>query len=130
MSDNHVNKAGATYGSVATYVTGFILSLVLTMTAYLMVENYGSSSSQPSHKYLLSAIMALALIQLFVQLIFFLHLDRESKPRWNLMVASFAVSVVLILVLGSLWIMNNLNYHMDAPAKTDKSIIKDEGAHY
>jgi len=127
--DHHITKTGATIGSIASYTAGFILSLVLTITAYVMVSNYSHGNSGANHKYLLSAIFALALIQLFVQLIFFLHLDRESKPRWNLMVASFAVTVVLILVLGSIWIMNNLNYHTQSPMTTDQSIIKDEGVH-
>ncbi len=36
--------------------------------------------------------------------------------------------VVAILVLGSLWIMNHLNYHM-SPAGTNSAIMKDEGIH-
>jgi len=54
----------------------------------------------------------LATIQLFVQLIFFLHLDREPKPFWNLQVLMFAAGVIVIIVVGSIWIMNNLNYNM------------------
>jgi hypothetical protein len=35
--------------------------------------------------------------------------------------------VLGILVLGSLWIMSNLNYHMQSPSQLDQSIIQDEG---
>lgn len=121
---------GAAHGTTASYVSGFILSLLLSLTAYfLVIQHKDSRAPLLSHRYLLVAIITLAVSQLFVQLLFFLHLDRESKPRWNLLVASFAAIVVLILVAGSLWIMNNLNYHKDSPTQLDKTIIKDEGVH-
>ena len=113
-------------GSPAGYIVGFVLSLVLTLVAYVLVDAeivHGQAAT--------TAIITLALTQLFVQLVFFLHLNRESKPRWNLTVAAFAVLVVLLLVLGSLWIMQNLNYHHDGqendPHQTDSYILKDEG---
>jgi hypothetical protein len=38
--------------------------------------------------------------------------------------------VLAIVVAGSLWIMNNLNYHMTmSPNQLDHSIIQDEGVH-
>ena len=61
---------------------------------------------------MITAIIFLAVVQLVVQLVFFLHLGRERQPRWNLLAFAFMAIVLLILVLGSLWIMNNLNYHM------------------
>jgi cytochrome o ubiquinol oxidase operon protein cyoD len=125
MEDNNTpaeTGAGAARGSTASYTVGFVLSLLLSLTAYFAVTHH-----QNSRRFLLITIFALALTQLLVQLLYFLHLDRESKPRWNLMVAGFAATVVLILVLGSLWIMNNLNYHMAPPAQTDQAIIHDEG---
>jgi cytochrome o ubiquinol oxidase operon protein cyoD len=129
MNQNPIHE-GQAPGNTASYVAGFVLSLLLTLTAYWLVLQH-KNSHQPlfSHRFLIITIVVLAITQLFVQLVFFLHLDSESKPRWNLLVASFAAIVVLILVLGSLWIMNNLNYHMDSPAQTDKNIIQDEGVH-
>ena len=134
MSEHKTNleNEGAVRGTTTSYVSGFILSLILTLTAYFVVVQQ-NDSAQPkfSYQYIVTFILILALVQLFVQLLFFLHLDRESRPRWNLMVASFALTVVLILVLGSLWIMHNLDYHhMESPAATDKAIIQDEGVHY
>ncbi len=117
-------------GSTTGYVAGFMLSLLLTLTSYFLVSAHRHSSNPLlSHKFSITAIVVLAIVQLIVQLIFFLHLDRENKPRWNLMIAVFAAIVVLIIVLGSLWIMKNLNYHNPMPTQTDKKIIKDEGVH-
>ncbi len=93
--------------NLSTYISGFVLSVVLTMVAYLGVVDHAFKSNA-----LIAFIIGLALIQFLVQLFFFLHLGRETKPRWKLMVLGFMVTVVLILVIGSLWIMYNLNYRM------------------
>ena len=94
-------------GTLRTYVIGFVASIVLTLGAYLLVAHH-----LLSRRLLIAAVIGLALVQFLVQLLFFLHLGRESKPRWKLMVALFMIMVVLILVFGSLWIMTNLSYRM------------------
>lgn len=111
-------------GTPASYTIGFVLSLGLTAAAYLFVVHHVLSGQR-----LVAAVVGFGVLQLFVQLLFFLHLGRESKPRWNLTVFAFALIVVGIIVIGSLWIMNNLNYNMMSPAQTDQFIIEDEGGH-
>ena len=111
-------------GSVRSYTVGFVLSIILTIGAYVI------ASHQLAHDWaLIYVLVVLAIIQLFVQLVFFLHLGRGSDSRWNLTVAAFASMVVIILVLGSLWIMKHLNYSHDSlsPQQLNQSIIKDEG---
>ncbi len=93
--------------SVESYVVGFILSLAFTLTAYVLVVQ-----RTLSRRILIIAVTILALAQFFTQLLFFLHLGRETKPRWKLLVFLFMTMIVAILVFGSLWIMYNLNYHM------------------
>lgn len=95
--------------NVKNLVIGFILSLMLTIAAYLAVTNAGDGLS---NRALICMIVGLALTQLLVQLLFFLHLGREEKPRLNLIVFAFMLVVVGIVAGGSLWIMHNLNYHM------------------
>jgi cytochrome o ubiquinol oxidase operon protein cyoD len=97
-------------GTLASYVTGYIFSVYLTFAAYLAVYNHLFK-----HLVLTGVIVGLALVQFIVQLVFFLHLGRETKPRWRLAVLIFMIIIVLILVVGSLWIMSNLNYHMTPP---------------
>ena len=97
-------KASAT---ISSYVIGFALSVVLTLTAYVLVVQHLLTG-----KALMAAIVGLAIVQLIVQLFFFLHLHRESKPRWNLVVFMFMLLILLIVVIGSLWIMHNLDYNM------------------
>ena len=112
------------HGSVLSYTVGYALSIVLTLVAY-----YVASKQVTTGWALIYALCALAVAQLFVQLSFFLHLGRESKPRWNLTVFLFALMVVIILVFGSLWIMKNLSYDHEhlSPEQLNQTIIKDEG---
>jgi len=129
MSDRETSPEGAARGNLASYLAGFGLSVVLTLAAFLLVYQHNHSQSQVfSHKYLMGALLGLAIVQLFVQLLFFLHLDRESKPFWNLQVAILAAGVVLILVIGSIWIMNNLNYNMNSPQKVQQYIRDQENS--
>lgn len=112
----------ATKQMLSAYITGFILSLLLTLAAYLVVVR-----EVVALKLVVPIIVGLAIVQLFVQLTFFLHLGREPKPRWNLMAFLFMVSVVFIVVAGSLWIMANLDYNMTH--RTDSYLLqqKDKG---
>jgi cytochrome o ubiquinol oxidase operon protein cyoD len=136
------NSNESSTGSRWTYVAGYLMSLVLTITAFLLVNKHiNSHHLNPSDDFMLVALSALALIQLFVQLVFFMHLDRESKPRWNNLALAFAAIVVFILVGGSYWIMSNLHYHytgygvthdghyLTSPSQETQYIIQDEGIH-
>ena len=116
-------------GPRLNYVIGFILSLGLTLTAFWLVHKHVASGHRyPSDKFMVAAIMALAVVQLMVQLVYFLHLDRETKPRWNLAALSFMFIVLLIVVIGSLWIMSNLNYRMlDSPSQVNDYIQSQDG---
>jgi cytochrome o ubiquinol oxidase subunit IV len=93
------------HATVSAYVMGFVLSLLLTLTAYFLVSQRLIADKGP----LISVIMGLAIIQMCVQLFFFLHLGSESKPRWNLQAFLFMTLVTIILILGSLWIMYTLD---------------------
>lgn len=96
-------------GSPAKYVSGFVLSVGLTLATYLLVTHHSFS-----REVIIVAIMSLAFVQFIVQLFFFLHLGSDTRPRWKLYVLLFMLLVVGIIVIGSLWIMNHLNYHMDS----------------
>lgn len=92
------------HGSMISYIVGFILSIALTLSSYfLVIQNVFS-------KWMLIAfISGLGVMQMIVQLLLFLQLGDEAKPRWNLLAFLFMVLVVFLLVFGSLWIMYNLD---------------------
>lgn len=92
---------------ISSYVIGFVLSTATTLAAYFAVVNQLWPFEQ-----LVALIVGLAVVQLIIQLLFFLHLSHEKGGRWKLVTFGFAVLIVAIVVVGSLWIMNNLNYNM------------------
>lgn len=61
---------------------------------------------------LLIGVTLFAIAQLCVQVIFFLHLPAKEKPYWNIIVFVYTLIIVAFLVIGSLWIMYNLNVNM------------------
>jgi len=72
-------------------------------------------------------ILCIALLQLLVQLVYFLHLNTKSEQRWNLIVFIFTVIIVAIIGVGSLWIMHHLEINMMPGPELEKAIILDEG---
>lgn len=116
--------------TLAPYITGFILSLLLTFGAYTLVRVHVSHHHQtPSDTVMEIVLPLMALLQFFIQIYFFLHLGRETKPRWRLLIFGYMVAVVIILVVGSIWIMYNLRYNMNArltPQMIDKYMQQQE----
>lgn len=91
------------HGNVKAYVLGFILSILLTLAAYILV------AGKLLHGWPLNlAIIILGIGQTWVQLRLFLHLGEEANPKWNLLSFLFMALVVLIIVGGSMWIMAHL----------------------
>lgn len=88
-------------------ILGYVLSFLLTATTYLVVTRHHLSDGE-----LLFTIFGCAIAQALFQLIFFMHLGLESKPHWNTITFLFVVLVIVIVIGGSLWIMNNLNYNL------------------
>ena len=92
------------YVSAKPVVIGFVLSLLLIAAAFL-----SAPSSLPMIKPLL---FVLAVVQATLQLIFFMHLGIEEKPRWNLITFCLLVLMIIIIVVGSIWIMYHLDYNV------------------
>lgn len=95
------------HGSYRMYVTGFLLSVIFTLCAYLSVVHHVLAGNM-----LVFVLLVLAVVQFAVQMYYFLHIAHESKPRWKQLMVILMLTFVLIVVLGSIWIMYNLNYRM------------------
>lgn len=104
---HHDAATGASHGSLKSYIVGFIISIVLTIIPYYLVVHHLLAVDM-----LAVCVVFIAVLQLLVQLIFFLHLSTASEQRWNLMTFVFTALILLILVVGCLWIMWNLDYNM------------------
>lgn len=109
------------HGTTISYVVGFLLSLAFTAIPYYMVVNKSVSGSA-----LLATILGIAFLQMIIQIVFFLHLGRGPKPLYNVVFFVSTVSIILIVVGGSIFIMNNLQYNM-VPTEISKKLIEKEG---
>jgi cytochrome o ubiquinol oxidase operon protein cyoD len=111
------------HASVRNYVTAFVSCIVLTVLAYLAATN-----DSLNHNVAIAAVASLAIVQCLVQLRKFLHLGDEFKPRWKLWVFATMLSIILIIVIGSLWIMANLNYRMQhSPESLNEYVHSQDG---
>lgn len=112
--------------SLKKYIIGFLASIALTLLAYNLVVGEIINGLT-----LLLLIGGLALAQVIVQLVYFLHLPDEMKPRYKLLSFGFMVVILLIVVVGTLWIMHHLNYNMMDMSPNEKdqymSSQKDKG---
>jgi cytochrome o ubiquinol oxidase operon protein cyoD len=112
-------------GTLKSYIAGFIASIVLTLAAYFAVV-HPEYFHLPTSTAILVAILALAILQLIVQMLFFLHVGSEPGRNWKLTVFFSTLSLVLIIVIGSIWIMNHLNYNMMASPTEMNQYIQDQ----
>jgi cytochrome o ubiquinol oxidase subunit IV len=107
MSQTHQGSAGAGSGSVKSYATGFFLSIMLTAIPFGLVM-----TGTLSHPLTIFCIFSAAVLQIFVQLHYFLHLDGSSAMYWNVMSLLFTFFIIFLFVGGSIWIMYSLDYRM------------------
>jgi len=128
---NHKHTIAARHslarGSINKYVIGFALSIAVTLCAYAISVNHNSINDNVANASIIIMLVFLGIVQLGVQLRYFIHLGHEAKPYWNKLVFAYMVIMVLIVGIGSLWIMNNLDYNMMPPSETDTYIKQDEG---
>lgn len=108
---------------LSTYLTGFLLALLLTLLAFGLAS-IGTDTSLETIRQgelprwlSIACVSMLAVLQILVHLRYFLHLDLSSLHNLKTQVILFSLFIIFILVGGTLWIMYDLNAQMlpDAP---------------
>ena len=89
------------------YVVGLVLALLLTATSFFIAGT--DLVWQPS---IPVAIIVLAIAQMGVHLVFFLHITTGPDNTNNVLALAFGLLVVFLVVGGSIWIMSHLNENM------------------
>jgi len=92
---------------VRSYLAGLVLATVLTIASFTVAGSqiiWGPA--------LPVALIVLAIAQMGVHLVFFLHITTAPDNTNNALALAFGVLIVLLLIGGSLWIMANLNHNM------------------
>ncbi len=105
---DHHHGDHANHGTFGSYMTGFVLSVILTAIPFWLVMGNVIADKQVTAV----LVMGLGLVQIIVHMIFFLHMDTKSEGGWNMLALLFTVVLVLITLSGSLWVMHNLNTYM------------------
>ena len=91
------------------YVVGLGLALLLTATSFFIAGT--NLVWQPS---IPIAIIVLAIAQMGVHIVFFLHITTGPDNTNNVLALAFGLLIVFLVVGGSVWIMSNLNQNMPA----------------
>lgn len=104
MSQDH---AGAPHVSRRGYLIGFALSVVLTAIPFWMVM-----SGHFDQTVTIVTIVGMAIVQILVHTVAFLHVNGKAEGGWTLMAYVFTAVLVLIVISGSIWIMYHLSTNM------------------
>lgn len=92
---------------VGVYLVGLVLAAGLTITSFFVAgTDLVWAPSIPV------ALVVLAIAQMGVHLVFFLHITTGPDNTNNVMALAFGVLIVILVIGGSLWIMANLNHNM------------------
>lgn len=101
------DEGGSVAQRVGVYVAGLALATGLTLTSFFVAgTDLVWTPSIPV------ALVVLAVAQMGVHLVFFLHITTGPDNTNNVMALAFGVLIVILVIGGSLWIMANLNHNM------------------
>jgi len=104
----HATDADAGHGTLKGYLTGFVLSVVLTAIPFWLVM--GKVFERPGAT--ATVLLGFAAVQIVVHMVYFLHMNAKSEGGWTLLALIFTLVLVVIALSGSLWVMYHLNENM------------------
>jgi len=114
-TQTHENSSGSTRGESRealrsgffVYTVGLILAIILTATSF-----WAASTPLLWAPGVALGLAVLAVAQMGVHLVFFLHITTGPDNTNNVLALAFGLMIVTLVVAGSLWIMANLNANM------------------
>ncbi|MBD8881266.1 cytochrome o ubiquinol oxidase subunit IV [Rhodanobacter sp. 7MK24] len=104
----HSHDEHANHGSLRSYLTGFVLAVILTVIPFWLVMGHVFQS----HWVTITLVLLLAIVQILVHVVYFLHLDTHSEGGWNMLSFVFTIVLVVIVLGASIWVMYNENTNM------------------
>jgi cytochrome o ubiquinol oxidase subunit IV len=110
-SEDVVPGRGDGAHSIRDGVQGYLLGLVLA-TALTALSFYVAGTSLIWGPGIPAALITLAVAQIGIHLVFFLHITTAPDNTNNVLALAFGVLIVALLVGGSVWIMQHLNHNM------------------
>jgi cytochrome o ubiquinol oxidase operon protein cyoD len=118
MTDTHYDRAPGDTSSFAQarsqapsglliYTIGLFLAVILTATSF-----WAANTSLLWGPGVPLGLAVLAIAQIGVHLVFFLHITTGRDNTNNVLALAFGMLIVILVIGGSLWIMTNLNANM------------------
>ena len=104
----HDHDGSAAHSSLRGYLTGFVLAVVLTAIPFWLVMGHAIASPHLTAL----VILGLAVVQIVVHMVYFLHMNTRSEGGWNMLALIFTLVLVVITLAGSIWVMFHLNNNM------------------
>jgi len=92
---------------IAAYLIGLGLATLLTIVSFFIART--TLVWQPS---IPVALAVLAIAQMGVHIVFFLQITTGPDNVNNVMALAFGVLIVMLVIIGSLWIMGHMNHNM------------------
>ncbi|MFJ4290934.1 cytochrome o ubiquinol oxidase subunit IV [Cupriavidus sp. NPDC089707] len=96
------------HATLGGYLTGFVLSVFLTAVPFWLVMGGVFEKSSTTA----IVILLIGAVQIVVHMIYFLHMNAKSEGGWNMLSLMFTLTLVVITLTGSLWVMFHLNSNM------------------
>ncbi|MBP0620724.1 cytochrome o ubiquinol oxidase subunit IV [Cupriavidus consociatus] len=96
------------HATLGGYLTGFVLSVFLTAVPFWLVMGGVFENSRTTA----IVILLIGAVQIVVHMIYFLHMNAKSEGGWNMLSLMFTLTLVVITLTGSLWVMFHLNSNM------------------
>ena len=104
--DERLDGSGVAQG-IAGYLVGLALAVGLTAASfYFAAGHFLWGPGAPA------ALVALAVAQMGVHLVFFLHITTGPESTNNVLALAFGVLIVFLLIAGTVFIMSSLNHNM------------------
>ena len=105
------DREEGTPAGVLVYTIGLVLAIILTATSFWVANT--SLIWGPG---IPLGLVVLAIAQMGIHLVFFLHITTGPDNTNNVLALAFGMLIVILVVAGSLWIMANLNENLMPPA--------------
>ncbi|RYF74916.1 MAG: cytochrome o ubiquinol oxidase subunit IV [Comamonadaceae bacterium] len=105
--DHHGHDEGP-HSTFKGYMTGFVLSVILTAIPFWIVMSKVFDKSSTTAL----VVLAFAVVQIVVHMIYFLHMNTKAEGGWSMLALVFTLVLVVITLSGSIWVMYHLNNNM------------------
>ena len=105
-ADHHEEEGP--HSSFSGYMLGFMASVFLTAIPFWLVMGDVFSSRNTT----VLIILAFALVQILVHMVYFLHMNFQSEGGWTMLTLIFTMVLLFITLAGSLWVMYHMNVNM------------------